>query len=71
MELLSDALDPGVYTASNIYEYQKQVKKYFWGVGARPVREADNLIAICEPCLDNAGFLTSHNTIGLHCLLLG
>jgi hypothetical protein len=32
MELLPAALDPGVYTASNIYEYQKQVKKKVWEV---------------------------------------
>jgi hypothetical protein len=43
-------LSPGVYSASNINECQKQKKKkMFLGSRARPVRTADNLAAICEP----------------------
>jgi hypothetical protein len=38
----------------------------------RPMRRADILTAICEAdCLDNEGFLTSHNPIGLQSLLRG
>jgi hypothetical protein len=44
----------------------------FMGSRARPVREVDNLNAICgADCLDNVGFLTSHNPIGLYDLLQG
>jgi hypothetical protein len=39
---------PGVYSASNINEYQKQKKK-FKGSKVRPVRAANNLTAIYEP----------------------
>jgi hypothetical protein len=46
--ILPAALGPGIYSASNGNEYQKQ-KKSFWGGKARPVRKADNLTAICEP----------------------
>jgi hypothetical protein len=46
--------------------------KMFLGSGARPVRTADNLTAICEPyCLDNVGSSTADNPIGLHGLLRG
>jgi hypothetical protein len=41
---------------------------------ARSVLKADNITAICEPVvlsLDNVGSSTSHNPIGLHCLLRG
>jgi hypothetical protein len=44
------ALGPGVYSASNRNEYQKQ-KNNVSGVGggkARSVRRTDNLNAICE-----------------------
>jgi hypothetical protein len=39
----------------------------FLGIRARPVSKDDNLTAICERanCLDNVGFLTSHNPIAL------
>jgi hypothetical protein len=47
--ILQAALDPGVYSASNKYEYQKHKKKMFLASRARPVRRADNLTAICEP----------------------
>jgi hypothetical protein len=47
-EILPDALGPGVYSVSNRNEYQKQ-KNNVSGVKVRPVSEADNLIAICEP----------------------
>jgi hypothetical protein len=42
--ILSAALGPGVYSASNIYEYQKE--KMFPGSRARSVGKADNLTAI-------------------------
>jgi hypothetical protein len=41
------ALSPGVYSACNRNEYQKQNKKMFLGNRARPA-QADNLIAIGE-----------------------
>jgi hypothetical protein len=46
--ILSAALVPGVYSASNRNEYQKQ-KIMFPGSRVRPVRKADNFAAICEP----------------------
>jgi hypothetical protein len=46
--ILSAALGSRVYSASNGNEYQKE-KQMFMGSRARPVRKADNLIAICEP----------------------
>jgi hypothetical protein len=46
--ILLAALDPGAYSASNRNEYQKQ-EKMFLGSRGRPVRETDNLTAICEP----------------------
>jgi hypothetical protein len=36
--------------ASNRNEYQKQ-KTIFLGSSARPMREADNLTALCEPII--------------------
>jgi hypothetical protein len=65
--ILKAALGPEVYSASNKNKYQKQAKM-FLGSKARPVREAYNLTAISD-CLDNVGSSTSHNPIGLHCLL--
>jgi hypothetical protein len=32
--ILPDSLDLGYYSASNRNEYQKQIKKTFWGVEA-------------------------------------
>jgi hypothetical protein len=46
--ILPAALGPGVYSVSNRNENQKQ-KIIFLGSKLRPVRRADNLIAICEP----------------------
>jgi hypothetical protein len=46
--ILPAALGPGVYSAFNKNEYQKQ-KKMFVESRALPVRRADNLTAICEP----------------------
>jgi hypothetical protein len=43
----------------------------FLGSKVRPVHGTDNFTAIYEPILDNVGFLTSHNPIGLHGLLRG
>jgi hypothetical protein len=48
--IFSAALGPGVYSASNRNEYQKQ-KNYVSGSRARPVRRDDNLTAICVPTL--------------------
>jgi hypothetical protein len=42
-------------------------KTMFLGSKVRLVRGADNLTAI--DCVDNVGFLTSHNPIGLHGML--
>jgi hypothetical protein len=61
------ALGPGVYSASNRNEYQKQ-KIMFLGSRARPVRKADNLTA---DCLDNVESSTSNNPIGHDGLLRG
>jgi hypothetical protein len=47
----SAALGPGVYSASNRNEYQKQ-NTVFLGSRAWPVCKADNFTAIC---LDNVG----------------
>jgi hypothetical protein len=46
--ILLVALCREVYSDSNINEYQKQ-KGIFLMNRARPLREADNLTAICEP----------------------
>jgi hypothetical protein len=46
--ILPAALDPGVYSASNRNEQQKQ-KNNVSGSRARPVCRADNLTAICVP----------------------
>jgi hypothetical protein len=40
---------PGVYSASNKNEYQKQKNKIFLESKAQPARRADKLAAICEP----------------------
>jgi hypothetical protein len=45
--ILPAALGPGVYSASNRNEQQKQ--KNVSGSRERPVCRADNLTAICEP----------------------
>jgi hypothetical protein len=44
--ILPASLSPGVYSASNRNEYQKQ-KTIFLGSRARPTHKADNLTAIC------------------------
>jgi hypothetical protein len=36
-----------------------------------PGCKADNLTAICEPIIENVGFSTFHNPIGLRGLLQG
>jgi hypothetical protein len=46
--ILPAALDPGVHSASNRNEYQKQ-KIMFLGIRARPEGRADNFTAIFEP----------------------
>jgi hypothetical protein len=46
--ILQIALGPGVHSASRIVSTRSK-KIIFIGSRARPVREADNLVAICEP----------------------
>jgi hypothetical protein len=41
--------NPKVYPAFNTNNYHKQKQKIFLASTARPVSEADNLTAICEP----------------------
>jgi hypothetical protein len=62
-------LGPGVYSAFNRNEYQKQ-KIMFLGSRVPPVHRDDNF-HLWADCLDNVEFLTSHNPIGLHSLLWG
>jgi hypothetical protein len=47
--ILPAALGPGVYSASNINEYQKRKNNNVSGGKVRRVRRADNLTAIYEP----------------------
>jgi hypothetical protein len=47
--ILQAALDPGVYSASNRDEYQKQKIIMFLGSKVWRVRRTENLITICEP----------------------
>jgi hypothetical protein len=42
------ALGPGVYSASDKNEYQKQKRIMFLGSKVRPMRRTDSLTAICE-----------------------
>jgi hypothetical protein len=67
--IIPASLGPGVHSASNRNEYQKQ-RKMFLGSRARPVRTADNLTAICKPTV-SVGFLTFHNPTGLYFMLWG
>jgi hypothetical protein len=55
-------LGPGVYSASNRNEYQKQKSNI---LGWQPYRH------LWADCIDNEGSLTSHNPIGLQVLLQG
>jgi hypothetical protein len=48
--ILPAALGPGVQSASNRNEYQKQ-KNMFLESGERPVRKVDNFTDICGPTL--------------------
>jgi hypothetical protein len=47
--ILPAALGPGVHSASNRNEYQKQKHQMFLGSRAQLIHKADNLTAICEP----------------------
>jgi hypothetical protein len=47
--ILPAALGPGVYSASNRNEYQKQKIIMFLGSRVQLVRRADSLAAIYEP----------------------
>jgi hypothetical protein len=38
----------------------------FLGSRAQLVCKSDKLTTICADCLDNVGFSTSHNSIGVH-----
>jgi predicted RNA-binding protein YlxR (DUF448 family) len=67
--ILSTAIGPGVYLASNRNEYQKKKKKKLYS-RALPVRRAD-LTDICEPIVWTVESLTYHYLIGLHGLLRG
>jgi hypothetical protein len=48
--ILPAALGPGVYSAFNKNEYQKQKKKFLVS-RVQPVHKADNLTVICEPIM--------------------
>jgi hypothetical protein len=50
--ILSAALGPGVYSASNRNEYRKYKKNIFLGSKVWQIRRADNLTAIYEKGLD-------------------
>jgi hypothetical protein len=65
--ILPVELGPGVYSASNRNECQKQ-KKIFLGSRARPTRKADTSSPSVS-CLTNVGASKSHNPKGLHGLL--
>jgi hypothetical protein len=45
--ILQTALDPGVYSVSNINQYKKKMGM-FLGSRDQPALKADNLTAICE-----------------------
>jgi hypothetical protein len=70
--ILPAALGPGIYSASNRNEYWKHKNKMLLGSKVQLVHGADSLNAVYEPiALNNVGFLTSHNPIGLYGLLWG
>jgi hypothetical protein len=56
---LPAALDPGVYSASNINEYKKQKNNISGEQSSRGVQLTT--IPPSVSCLDNVGSLTSHN----------
>jgi hypothetical protein len=47
--MLPATLDPAIYSASNRKEYQRQIYKSFLLIKERPVSDAENLTAICQP----------------------
>jgi hypothetical protein len=61
---LQAALGPGVYSASNRNEVQKQNKLFLRSI-ERPEREAENLTAICEPTVWTMRGPQHHETTGL------
>jgi hypothetical protein len=65
--ILPTTLGPGVHSASNRNEYQKQ-KIMFLGSKMWPVHRGDNVATICKPIVES---LTSYNSIGLRSLLWG
>jgi hypothetical protein len=48
-QILSAALGPGVYSASNKNEYQKQENKIFLESRGRSARSSDNISSVYEP----------------------
>jgi hypothetical protein len=73
-EILPAALGPGVYSPSNRNEYRKHKKKCFWGIKCGWCVGLTTLLpsmSRLSRVVDNVGFLTSHNPIGLHGLLRG
>jgi hypothetical protein len=69
--ILLAALGYGIYSTSNRNEYHKQKQNMFLWSKAQSGSEADNLTAICDPCLDHVGFATSHKPKGFWGVLRG
>jgi hypothetical protein len=69
--ILPPAPGPGVYTASNRNEYQKQKNKVYEEWSAACAWGWQPYCHLWADCLDNVGSPTSHNPIGLHGLLRG
>jgi hypothetical protein len=69
--ILPSALDPGVYSASNRNEYQKQKTNVSGGWSVAGEQDWQPCCHLWADCLDNTGSLTSHNHIGLQGLLWG
>jgi hypothetical protein len=67
--ILSAALGPGVYSASNIKYYQRQMLKEFLGIRTRPVREADNTFSWLSRLWNPKLVSRSVKRIFLHVLL--
>jgi hypothetical protein len=65
------ALGPGVYSASNWNEYQKQKNNVSGEESAAGTLGWQPYHHLWDDNLDNVGSLTSHNLIGLHGLLRG
>jgi hypothetical protein len=68
--ILPSALGSGVYSAFNRNEYQKQKNNICEEQSAAGAKGCQPYRYMRADCLYNVGFLTSHNRIGLHGLLL-